>query len=75
MYVLLASKSLMAAKFCRLCRQGEWSEQGDPLMPMLYALGQHQALLAVQSQLLPNEPLMAFHDDVSRRGLANGTTC
>ena len=39
-------------------------EQGDPLMPMLYALGQHQALLAVQSQLLPNERLMAFHDDV-----------
>ena len=33
-------------------------------MPMLYALGQHQALLAVQSQLLPNERLMAFHDDV-----------
>ena len=23
--------------------QGEGGEQGDPLMPMLYALGQHQA--------------------------------
>ena len=33
-------------------------------MSMLCALGQHQALLAVQSQLLPNERLMAFHDDV-----------
>ena len=45
-------------------RQAEGGEQGDPSMPMLYALGQHQALLAVQSQLLPNERLMAFHDDV-----------
>ena len=45
-------------------RQGEGGEQGDPLMPMLYALGQHRALLAVQSQLLPNERLMAFLDDV-----------
>ena len=33
-------------------------------MLMLYALGQHHALLAVQSHLLPNERLMAFHDDV-----------
>ena len=31
---------------------------------MFCALGQHQALLAVQSQLLPNERLMVFHDDV-----------
>ena len=41
-------------------RQGEGGEQGDPLLPMLYALGQHRALLAVQSQLFLNERLMGF---------------
>ena len=45
-------------------KQSEGGEQGDPLMLMLHVLGQHQALLAVQSQLLPNERLMAFHGDV-----------
>ena len=44
--------------------QGEGGEQGDPLMPMLYALGQHQALRSVQSQLLHDERLLAFHDDI-----------
>ena len=29
-------------------RQGEGGEQGDPLMPMLYVLGQHPALCAIQ---------------------------
>ena len=33
-------------------------------MPMLYALGQHQALRSVQSQLLQDERLLAFHDDI-----------
>ena len=28
--------------------QGEGGEQGDPLMPMLYSLGQHRALEAIQ---------------------------
>ena len=46
-------------------RQGEGGEQGDPLVPMLYALGQHQALRSVQSRLRPHERLLAFHDDVS----------
>ena len=45
-------------------RQGEGGEQGDPLMPMLYALGQHQALRSVESRLRPHERLLAFHDDV-----------
>ena len=44
--------------------QSEGGEQGDPLMPMLYALGQHQALRSVQSQLLQDERLLAFHDDI-----------
>ena len=33
-------------------------------MPMLHALGQHQALRSVQSRLRPHERLLAFHDDV-----------
>ena len=44
--------------------QGEGGEQGDPLMPALYALGQHRALVAVQAILLPSEKLFAFLDDI-----------
>ena len=45
-------------------QQGEGGEQGDPLMPALFALGQHRALIAIQESLRPTEKLMAFHDDV-----------
>ena len=34
-------------------------------MPMLYALGQHQALRSVQSHLGAGESLFAFHDDIN----------
>ena len=44
--------------------QGEGGEQGDLLMPALYALGQHRALVAVSDQLLPTERLLAFLDDL-----------
>ena len=44
--------------------QGEGGEQGDPLMPALFALGQHSALVAVQESSQPTERLMAFLDDV-----------
>ena len=44
--------------------QGEGGEQGDPLMPALFALGLHQALVAVQAGLLPSERLLAFLDDI-----------
>ena len=44
--------------------QGEGGEQGDPLMPALFALGLHQALVAVQAGLLPSERLFAFLDDI-----------
>ena len=44
--------------------QGEGGEQGDPLMPGLYALGQHAALLELHAHLLPGEGLYAFLDDV-----------
>ena len=41
-----------------------WAEQGDPLMPMLYSLGQHLALLSVRSHLREGEGLFAFLDEV-----------
>ena len=44
--------------------QAEGGEQGDALMPLLFALGQHAALVAVQSQLIAGEKLMAFLDDI-----------
>ena len=44
--------------------QGEGGEQGDPLMPGLYALGQHSALLSIHAQRLPTERLYAFLEDV-----------
>ena len=44
--------------------QGEGGEQGDPLMPLLYSLGQHAALEAMQARLHPGEKLFAHLDDV-----------
>ena len=44
--------------------QGEGREQGDPLMPALFALGQHKALVAAQAGMHQTTKLMAFHDDV-----------
>ena len=42
--------------------QGEGGEQGDPLMPLLFSLGQHGALQAIDSDLNDNEVLFAFLD-------------
>ena len=44
--------------------QGEGGEQGDPVMPLLFSLGQHSALEAVNSRLQEDDKLMAFLDDV-----------
>ena len=44
--------------------QGEGGEQGDPLMPMLFALGQHPALAVAQERLRGNELRFAYLDDV-----------
>ena len=44
--------------------QGEGGEQSDPLMPVLFALRLHQALIAVQANLLPSECVLAFLDDI-----------
>ena len=43
--------------------QGEGGEQGDALIPFLFALGQHSALDAIQENLEDGEHLFAFHDD------------
>ena len=48
----------------REIQQGEGGEQGDPLTPALFALGQHDALCAVQESLHPSEILRAFLDDL-----------
>ena len=42
---------------------GEGGE-GDPLMPALYACGQHRALVHVSEDLLDFERLLAFMDDI-----------
>ena len=44
--------------------QGEGGEQGDPLMPALFALAQHDALEAAAGQLREGERLLAFLDDL-----------
>ena len=45
-------------------RQGEGGEQGDPLVPLFFALGIHDALHEVAQQLQEGEDLCAFLDDV-----------
>ena len=44
--------------------QGEGGEQGDAMMPLLFALGQHEALQAANQNMREGEFLFAFHDDV-----------
>ena len=44
--------------------QGEGGEQGDPLMPLLFAVGQHPALVATQERLGANEWIFAYFDDI-----------
>ena len=44
--------------------QAEGGEQGDARMPLLFTLGQHAALVAVQFELILGEKLMAFLDDI-----------
>ena len=44
--------------------QGEGGEQGDPFMPLLFAVGQHAGLVATQERMQGNERLFAFLDDI-----------
>ena len=44
--------------------QGEGCEQGDPLAPALFALGQHEALRRADAELHGGESLMAFLGDL-----------
>ena len=44
--------------------QGEGGEQGDAMMPLLFVLGQHEALEDVHRQLRAGEYLFAFFDDI-----------
>ena len=47
-----------------LITQAEGGEQGDPLMPALFSLGQHAAIQAAHSQLQAGESLFAYLDDI-----------
>ena len=49
---------------CARCRSGRRWEQGDPLIPALFALEQHR-VLAVRERLRPDEHLLALLDDVN----------
>ena len=44
--------------------QREGGEQGDAMMPLLFCVGQRQALQATQDQLRDGEYLTAFLDDL-----------
>ena len=48
----------------RAIDQAEGGEQGEPLMPALYALGQHPALVELQRHLRPGELVFAYLDDI-----------
>lgn len=48
----------------KIIEQGEDGEQGDPLMPALYALAQHDALAEAAGRLGQDEWLFAFLDDI-----------
>ena len=54
---------MIPTEICTRWNRGKGGEQGDALMPLL-SLGQHQASEAVQRQLLPEERLLAFLDDI-----------
>ena len=45
-------------------KEGEGGEQGDPLMPMLFALGQYPALPAAQARLQDDERVFACLHDI-----------
>ena len=54
-------------------QQGEGGEQGDPLMPLLSALAQHSAFVAISERLQEGEFLFAFEDDLYIKSHPNRT--
>ena len=48
----------------RRIQRGEGGEQGDSLMPLLFSVGRHRALVQVQADLREGERLFAFLDDI-----------
>lgn len=48
----------------RTILQGEGGEQGCPLMPALFALAQHDALVQADANLLSSERILRFLDDL-----------
>ena len=48
----------------RTIHQGEGGEQGDPLMPLLFSVGQHDALSAIHEGMRVHERLFAYLDDI-----------
>ncbi|CAE7358847.1 unnamed protein product, partial [Symbiodinium sp. CCMP2456] len=55
--------------------QAEGGEQGDPLMPALFALGLAPALRSFQAELLPGERVRAFLDDIYVTTFPARTAC
>ena len=49
---------------CTGSPQGEGGEQGDALVPLFFAVGQHSALEEASAQWLLGEHIFAFHDDI-----------
>ena len=45
--------------------QGEGGQQGDALMPLLFAVSQHSALEAAGTQLWPGDRIFAYLDDIT----------
>ena len=61
--VLFFSHTPLCISTIRASRQAEGGEQGDPLVPALFALAMHQALVALQTELRPEERSLAFLND------------
>ena len=45
-------------------QQGEGGEQGDPLVPLLFSVGQHDALSAIHEGMRVHERLFAYLNDI-----------
>ena len=60
---------------CRFVKQAEGGEQGDPLMPLMFSLGIHEALVEVSRLLRDGEFLCAYLDDIYKWSTPERTRC